>query len=155
MTNLSKVLEAYERGSSATLDAFGEVCQSLFEPRLMTVFGWDLASDLCTRIWSNRPDSYPVPAEKKMGPTEWGARVLHAGKPWYGLDEAAIRRAFFDYEKILELGCGSCLSAAIKWNGQVIGAVSVLDVEGAYMPADTDQLERMVPALVPVLLAHR
>ncbi|TVP43529.1 MAG: hypothetical protein EA345_16790 [Halomonas sp.] len=155
MTDLNKVLGAYERGSSATLDAFGEACQSVFAPRLMTVFAWNSESDLCTRIWSNRPNSYPVPAEKKMGPTEWGACVLHAGEPWYGLDEAAIRKAFFDHEKILALGCGACLSAAIKWDGQIIGAVSVLDVEGAYVPTDADRLERMVAALVPVLLARR
>lgn len=140
---------------NAAVSAFADLCAERFGMKLLTVFAWDAGDDLCTRIWSNHPDKYPVPATKPMGPTRWGDTVLQARKPWCGPTRKEIREAFFDHELIESLGCGACLSAPVVWQDRVIGAVSVLDAEGAYAKADADALGLMTWALIPALLSHR
>ncbi|MFN3275628.1 MAG: GAF domain-containing protein [Paracoccus sp. (in: a-proteobacteria)] len=138
----------------AAIAAFERVCAARFGLRLLTVFAWDAGDDLCHRIWSNRPDVYPVPAAKKMGPTRWGETVLRNRQPWCGPTRTHIREAFFDHALIETLGCGACLSAPVIWQDRVIGAVSVLDAEGAYDQADAAALGLMTWALIPALLAQ-
>ncbi|MFC7704550.1 hypothetical protein ACFQXB_10140 [Plastorhodobacter daqingensis] len=140
---------------NAAISAFAAVCASRFGLKLLTVFAWDAGDDLCTRIWSNQPEKYPVPATKRMGPTQWGDTVLRERRSWCGPTRQEIRAAFFDHALIESLGCGACLSAPVVWQDRVIGAVSVLDAEGSYRQADADDLGHMTWALVPALLAHR
>lgn len=139
----------------AAIAAFARVCDARFGLRLLTVFAWDAGDDLCHRVWSNRPDAYPFPAAKKMGPTRWGDTVLRKRLPWCGPTRAHIREAFFDHALIESLGCGACQSAPVIWQDRVIGAVSVLDAEGAYDEADAAALGLMTWALIPALLAQR
>ncbi|MFD1910914.1 GAF domain-containing protein [Halodurantibacterium flavum] len=139
----------------AAVSAFATFCAARFGLKLLTVFAWDEGDDLCVRIWSNQPESYPFPATKRMGPTEWGYTVLRERQPWCGRTRREIRAAFFDHELIESLGCGACLSAPIVWRDRVIGAVSVLDAEGAYGPADAEALGRITWTLIPALLTHR
>lgn len=139
----------------AAIAGFAQVCAAQFGLKLLTVFAWDAGDDLCHRVWSNRPDAYPFPAAKKMGPTAWGDTVLRKRLPWCGPTWAHIREAFFDHELIDSLGCGACLSAPVVWQDRVIGAVSVLDAEGAYEDADAATLGLMTWALIPALLAQR
>lgn len=140
---------------SAAVSAFANLCADRFGVKLLTVFAWDAGDDLCTRIWSNQPDSYPVPATKKMGPTRWGDTVLRERQSWCGPTRADMREAFFDHALIESLGCGACLSAPVIWQDRVIGAVSVLDAEGSYQQADAEALGQMTWLLVPALLAYR
>lgn len=149
------VAHAAANQPDAAIAAFERACAARFGLRLLTVFAWDAGDDLCHRIWSNRPDVYPVPAAKKMGPTRWGDTVLRNRRPWCGPTRTQIREAFFDHALIETLGCGACLSAPVIWQDRVIGAVSVLDAEGAYDAADAADLGLMTWALIPALLAQR
>ncbi len=140
---------------NAAISAFAALCAARFGHKLLTVFAWDAGDDLCARIWSNQPEKYPFPATKRMGPTQWGDAVLRERRSWCGPTRKEIREAFFDHELIESLGCGACLSAPVVWQDRVIGAVSVLDAEGAYSQADADELGHMTWTLIPALLAHR
>lgn len=161
MTDMTIPLQALSQAHAAAdqpdaaIAGFAAICAQRFGLRLLTVFAWDAGDDLCTRIWSNRPDAYPFPATKPMGPTPWGDTVLRARKPWCGPAVQDMRAAFFDHMLIASLGCGACLSAPVVWQDRVIGAVSVLDAEGAYGQADAEALGAMTWALIPALLAHR
>jgi GAF domain-containing protein len=87
-----------------------------------------------------------------MGPTEWGTLVLKGGQTWFGRTPEDIRWAFPDHELIESLGCESCLNAPVLWNGEVLGAVSVLGPTGAYDERDLSLLEALAPRLGPALM---
>ncbi len=101
---------------------------------------------------SSRPAEYRLLGRKKMGPTPWGDVVLKAGRPWFGRSADDIRWAFPDHELILSLGCEMCLNAPVRYDGRVLGVISVLDGPGAYEEADLSLVTLIAPHLVPALL---
>ncbi|ESR25919.1 GAF domain-containing protein [Lutibaculum baratangense] len=105
------------------------------------------------RMHSSRPREYPLLGRKRMGPTPWGDRVLKDGRTWFGRNADDIRWAFPDHELILSLGCESCLNAPVRYDGRVLGVISVLGPEGAYEEEDLGLLALLTPYLVPPLLS--
>lgn len=134
---------------------FERICRESVGHRLFTLLAWSPETDDVQRIHSSRPAEYPTSARKAMGPTEWGSHVLKGGQSWFGRHADDIRWAFPDRDLILSLGCESCLNTPVIFNGQVLGAVSVLGPAGAYTEADLAGLERITPALVPAFLLAR
>jgi GAF domain-containing protein len=132
--------------------AFDAVFADALDHRLFTVLSWSRAENHARRAYSSRPREYPVGASKPMGPTEWGTLVLKGGQTWFGRTPEDIRWAFPDHELIASLGCESCLNAPVLWNGEVLGAVSVLGPAGAYDERDLSLLEALAPRLVPALM---
>lgn len=127
-------------GTAEVFTRFGEDCARRFGWRIYTVFSWEHGDRDVLRVWSNNRQKYPFPAFKPMGPTQWGQDVLYAGRSWEGFTSEDMRFAFPDHELIASFGCASCLSAPILENAKVVGAVSILDVEGAYRPGDSEML---------------
>lgn len=101
--------------------------------RLFTVLVLDEARGLNRRFHSSRPVEYPVGGTKPMQRgSEYHRRLVHAGEPRFCRDRAAIIKAFPDHEAILALGCQSCVSVPIRWNGQTLGALNLLHAAGHY-----------------------
>lgn len=132
--------------------AFDAIFKDALDHRLFTILAWSRAENHARRAYSSRPRDYPVGASKPMGPTEWGARVLKGGQTWIGRTADDIRWAFPDHELITSLGCGCCLNAPVLWNGEVLGAISVLGASGTYDERDLTVLETLAPRLAPALL---
>lgn len=150
--HLSNALSLQGQPHSA-FRAFDELCARAFGHRLFTILAWDGNADELQRVYSSCPLEYPVSARKPMGSTPWGDRILKEGRSWLGLGGADLRWAFPDHELIASLGCGTCLNAPVRWNGTVLGAVNILDAEGAYDHADLRKLEAITGFLVGPLLA--
>ena len=131
----------------AGFERFSEQCQETFGHRICTVFAWSLGDVDCMRVWSSQPEAYPFPARKPMGPTEWGEAVLYRKEPWEALTFPEVERAFFDHPIISSLGCCCCLSAPVLVNGEVVGAASILDVEGKYVRGDAAQFNELMPMI--------
>ena len=131
---------------------FEDICAGAVGHRLFTLLAWRPATGEVARIHSSRPAEYPLRGRKPMGPTAWGAQVLHDGRPWLGRSAADIEWAFPDHALIASLGCASCLSAPVLWDGRVLGVVAVLDRAEAYTPADLAGLCRIAPLLAPGFL---
>jgi hypothetical protein len=138
----------------ASFRAFDAICAKRFGHRLFTILAWDGAADEVERVYSSRPSEYPVLARKRMGPTPWGQHVLGQGRCWLGSTADDMQWAFPDHRLIASLGCGACLNAPVRWNGTVLGAINVLDAEGAYKPTDLDALDALSGFLVGPLLAR-
>ncbi len=138
----------------ASYQAFDALCARCFGHRLFTILAWDGAADEVERVYSSRPSHYPVSARKRMGPTPWGQHVLKGGRCWLGSGVQDMQWAFPDHQVIAGLGCGACLNAPVRWNGRVLGAVNVLDAEGAYQPSDLDVLDGLSGFLVSPLLVR-
>jgi GAF domain-containing protein len=137
----------------ALFDAIEAVCARAVGHRLFTLLAWQPDSGEVARIHSSRPDAYPLRGRKPMGPTEWGAQVLHRGEPWLGRTAADIVWAFPDHALIAGLGCASCMSVPVLWDGRVLGVIAVLDAAQAYDADDLRGLVRLAPLLVPGFLA--
>lgn len=139
----------------ALFEAFDALCQESVGHILFTLLAWDAPSGEVERIYSSRPVEYPLKGRKPMGPTEWGAKVLKGRETWMGEGADDIRWAFPDRELILSLGCEACLNAPVRWNGDVLGVVSVLGPAGSYNEVDLAGLDQLAAMLAPGFLATR
>ncbi|MDB5591542.1 GAF domain-containing protein [Enterovirga sp.] len=142
---------ARDASPEAAFRAVDGAVQGLVGHRLFTILALGRGDEV-QRVYSSRPDSYPVSAWKRMGPTPWGDLVLRGRQPFFGADPAAIRWAFPDHELILGLGLGSVINASAVHGGRVLGTMSVLDREGAYTPDQVQLVELVAPLLIPALL---
>jgi hypothetical protein len=139
----------------AAFHAFDELCAEIFGHRLFTILAWEAGADEVERVYSSRPQEYPMSARKRMGPTPWGALVLGSGRSWLGASAEDMRWAFPDHELIAALGCAACINSPVSWNGAVLGAINVLDAADAYRPSDLEALEAISGFLVGPLLATK
>ena len=120
--------------------------------RLFTILAWRSDSGEVERLHTSRPAEYPLLGRKMMGPTPWGDLVLRGGKSWFGRSAKDIIWAFPDHELILSLGCESCLNVPVRYDGQVLGVVSVLHAAERYEDADLAALEPLAQLLAPAFL---
>lgn len=106
--------------------AYAGICRLHLYYDLMTVLAYDEADQSCVRVYSSRPEQYPLDWHGQLNSTGWGEAVLRDGKIWHGPNAAAIRSAFNDADRILASGCKTCLSIPTRWNRRTLGAVSFL-----------------------------
>lgn len=108
------------------------------------------------RVYSSNVDAYPVGGRKPMGSTPWGDLVITRKRSFLGPDMDAIRWAFFDHERIANLGLGSAINVSVQLGGEILGVLAVLDREGAYTTqADVDIVRALTPSLIQALLNLR
>lgn len=107
------------------------------------------------RVYSNRPDAYPVFGRKPMGATPWGDLVLQQQKPFLGRDRAAIAWAFFDHELIASLGLGSAINIPVVYDGETIGTINLLHEEFFYEEKHVRIAQRFAHLLIPAFLEAR
>jgi GAF domain-containing protein len=159
--NPAAALEALGRAQAAPgqpkalFDAVERLCAEAVGHRLFTLLAWQPDSGEVARVHSSRPAEYPLRGRKPMGPTEWGARLLHRGEPWLGTTAEDIVWAFPDHALIASLGCAACMSVPVVWDGRVLGVIAVLDTAGAYDAHDLQGLVRIAPLLAPGFLSLR
>ena len=133
--------------------ALEEAAASLVGHRLFTLLYVDGAD--VARVYSSRPDEYPVSGRKTMGETPWGNHVLKERRPYLGRDREAIRWAFFDYALIEEMGLGSVINIPVLYDGETIGTMNLLDAEHHYRDEHVAPVLRLAPLLIPAFLEAR
>ncbi len=114
---------------------------------LMVVDGEEVA-----RVYSNRPEQYPVSGRKPMGPTPWGDLVLHQRKPYLGRTKADIRWAFFDHVLIDSMGLGSVINIPVVYDGKTLGTMNLLAAQHHYVDAHVATLLPLAALLIPAFL---
>ena len=147
--------QAAQGQPAALFAAFDRLCAETFGHRLFTLLEWAPRTNDVERLYSSRPQEYPLSRRKPMGPTEWGALVLKGKQNWIGRTAEDMRWAFPDHELIASLGCAACINAPVLWDGEVLGVVSVLGPENAYDDRDLEALVALAPLLAPGFLARR
>lgn len=135
------------------LAAIDAACATLVGHRLFTVLVLDHARGLNRRYHSSRPAEYPVGGYKPIDRTsEFYARVVEAGEARFCRDRADIVRAFFDHDTIFDLGCEGAVNVPVRWNGQTLGALNLLDAAGHYQEAQLPVLNVLAAlAVAPIL----
>jgi hypothetical protein len=94
--------------------------------RLCTAMLFDRDAMAVQRIYSSRPDEYPVGGRKPKRDTAWGRHVLLRGQRFEGEGEAAIRAHFDDADVILGLGLRSIVNLPILRAGRCVGTLNML-----------------------------
>lgn len=102
-------------------------------------FGWKLFTAMrhlpsgeVERVHTSNPEAYPLAGRKPRRDTPWSRQVLVRGEPYYANDEAGIRFAFEDADKILGLGLGAVMNAPVKEGDRVLGTLNFLREAGGY-----------------------
>lgn len=154
-TALALIASEQERNGQpqALFAAFDRYCAESVGHKLFTLLAWAPESNDVHRLYTSRPQEYPLLGRKAMGPTEWGALVLKGGQSWIGYTADDMRWAFPDHELIASLDCAACISSPVLWDGKVLGVVSALGPENAYHEADLAGLDAIAPLLAAGFLA--
>ena len=141
-------------GQPATLfAALDAAFQQRVGHRLFTLLLVDGAE--VARLYSSRPEEYPVGGRKPMGTTPWGAHVIHGRQPWLTRDVAGIRWAFFDHALIEGMGLGSNISIPVVYDDACLGTISLLHAAGHYADGDVAKAAELAPLLIPAFLQAR
>ena len=130
-------------------NSLGEEAQRLFGWKLFTAMRY-LASGEVERAYTSNPDAYPLSGRKPRRDTPWSRQVLVRGEPYYANDEAGIRFAFEDAEKILGLGLGAVINVPVKDGARVLGTLNFLREAGGYQRSHVDEALRLAVLAKPL-----
>ena len=93
---------------------------------LCTAMVFDPDTMIVRRVFSSRPDAYPVGGSKPKRDTAWGQYVLSEGRVFIGEGEAAIRENFGDHAVIRGMGLNSIVNVPVFRDGRCVGTVNFL-----------------------------
>ena len=133
-----------------TYFSIGEQAQRRFGWKLFTAMRY-LASGEVERVHSSDPEAYPLAGRKPRRDTAWSRQVLVRGEPYYANDEAGIRTAFEDAEKILGLGLGAVINVPVKDGSRVLGTLNFLREAGGYGPEQVPEALALARKAVELL----
>jgi hypothetical protein len=115
--------------------SIGEEAQRRFGWKLFTAMRY-LPSGEVERVHTSDPNAYPLAGRKPRRDTPWSRQVLVRGEPYYANNEAGIRAAFEDADKILGLGLGAVINVPVKDGERVLGTLNFLREAGGYDSGD-------------------
>ncbi|GAA5156077.1 GAF domain-containing protein [Amycolatopsis dongchuanensis] len=120
--------------------------------RLFTVLAWVPERRTMRRVHTSHPEEYPVGGEKSVEITGgWLERCIVRQEPFFGPDLASVREVFADHELIDSLGCGAVINVPVVDGGETLGALAILDAEGAYDEASVEAAVKLAPLAVSAL----
>ena len=109
-------------------------------------FGWKLFTAMrylesgeVERVYTSDAAAYPLGGRKPRRDTVWSRQVLVRGEPYYANDEAGVRAAFEDADKIVGLGLGAVINVPVKEGARVLGTLNFLREAGGYRPENVLQ----------------
>lgn len=113
-------------------DALARVCGH----RLFTLMVLDRHSGEAERVYSSRPDVYPVAGRKRLADTPWYRRTIAGRRHYLAATDDDIRWAFGDHELIRGLGCGAAINVLVIHDGRVLGSANLLHEQRYYRERD-------------------
>lgn len=120
---------------------------------LFTVLSYDQSVCESTRLYSNRPESYPAGERKRLVSGPWIESVLVRGEAYIGRTPEDLREVFADHELISALGCQSVLNVPIRWRGTTYGSINLLHTKHWYDANAIAVARPFAQLTLPVLLA--
>ncbi len=134
-TAFLSALESAKQQPQAVFAALNAMTESVVGVRLFTLMTFDSQTRGACRIYSNRPDVYPVLGTKPVNETYWSDMVLDRHETFVANSLEEIAEVFYDHELIGSLGCQSAINVPIVIAGEVIGTINCLH-EGGYYTRD-------------------
>jgi len=136
----------------ATFRALDRALAATLGHKLFTLLLYHPDSGESERVYSNRPDAYPVGGRKPLNPTFWTEQVLRAQRPYLGRAAADIEAVFFDHALIAALGCESVLNLPVVFDGRTLGTINLLHEADRYRDADIPAASLFAALAVPAFL---
>jgi GAF domain-containing protein len=138
---------------ASPFDEIATLARARLGCRLFTAMRYLPASDEVERVYTSDPAAYPAGGRKRKRDTAWSRQVLVAGEPWFANDEAGIRAAFDDADKIIALGLGAIVNVPVRHGGRVVGTLNFLREAGGFSPADVAVALGLAPLAADALAA--
>jgi GAF domain-containing protein len=121
-------------GPAEAFAGLRELARDTIGHTLFTAMTFDRERGEAERIYSDRPEVYPVSGTKPAPRNGWAAAVLERRETFVANTIEAIAEYFPDHEVIASLGCGSILNLPVVVGGEVLGTVNCLAPTGHYTP---------------------
>lgn len=137
----------------AVFRAVAALAQRAIGHRLFTVMRLHAESAEVERLYSSRPDAYPVSGRKPKQGTPWGAQVLDRGEIFVANTPEQVEQAFADHALIFSLGIGAIMNVPIRFRGRSLGTMNICHEAGWFSDADRAPGWLLAGLLVPPLLA--
>ena len=152
-TAFLSALESAKQQPQAVFAALNAMTESVVGVRLFTLMTFDSQTRGACRIYSNRPDVYPVLGTKPVNETYWSDMVLDRHETFVANSLEEIAEVFYDHELIKSLGCESVINVPIIVAGQFKGTINCLHEAGYYTPERVQAAEALkLPGAVCLLL---
>ena len=133
-----------------TYAELGSAAQQRFGWKLFTAMRY-LPSGEVERVHTSDSKAYPLAGRKPRRDTMWSLQVLVRGEPYFANDEAGIRAAFEDADKIIGLGLGAVINVPVKDGERVLGTLNFLREQGAYRGEHVAQALELASLAKPLL----
>ncbi len=102
------------------------------------------------RIYTTRPDVYPLAGRKPMR-NDAQTKMTQSAQTYLASTTEAMVPYFPDLDTIKQLGLGSVINMPIVINGSVIGTVNILDAEHYYQASHVDQLQSFASEITAII----
>jgi len=137
--SLPSLIEAFEQaaregGPLPRIRAADRLGRELGGQQLLTAMVFNREAMTVQRLYSSRPDEYPVGGHKPKRDTPWGRQVLLEARRFEGEGDEAIREHFTDHEVIRGLGLRSIVNIPIVLGGGCVGTLNLLWPEPVLTP---------------------
>lgn len=101
---------------------------------LTTASVYDFTQMRTRRVYTDDPAAYPLGNFKRLDRNRYFEVVIEGGAVHAATTIEQIAEVFFDWRKIRDLGCESCLNLPAIVDGRVIGTINLLHRKGRYVP---------------------
>ena len=139
----------------ALFAAADRIVGRVFGHRLFTVLEVRDDEGFLERLYTSRPEAYPLLGRKPLARTPLLDRLIDRGEPNLGRTADDIRRDFPDHATILGLGCESIMNLPVTYDRVVLGSMNVLDAALHYDEEDLENGMAFASLLVPAFLRRR
>lgn len=154
--DFQQALASAQAQPTRVFQALADLAQDIIGVRLFTLMAFDEARNQAQRLYSNRPDAYPVKGTKEVQDDAWARHVLRKHKTFVANSIEDIARVFPDDELIRSLGCESCINIPVLVGGRVIGTLNCLHGKGHYTRERIAQSDRLkLPGAVAFLAVRQ
>jgi transcriptional regulator with GAF, ATPase, and Fis domain len=137
----------------ASFAALDRALDAAIGHRLFTVLVVNMAARENQRVYTSRPQAYPVGGTKPIVPDSPAMReVIEAGRARITRNVEELIAGFPDHELIRSLGCESCINVPVRWNGETLGMLNLLHAAEWYSADDVPTLSAFAALAVPALL---
>jgi GAF domain-containing protein len=104
------------------------------------------------RLWSSRPQAYPVAAPKRKTMTPWSLKLLQRCEVFVGEGDAILVEVFDDHALIASLGLHAVVNVPLLAGGRCVAAFNVLGIRSQWQPHELMLARLLVVLATPWVL---
>lgn len=107
------------------------------------------------RIWSSRPDAYPVAGRKRKTLTPWTQQLLRRAEVFVGEGADALDAVFDDHRLISSMGLHAVVNVPlVQPGGRCFATFNVLGTRPRWTAVEILQIEMLAAMALPAVARH-